>query len=51
VPLALRGIKYRPIGSAALLRSNLLIYGVGGIIVPFIGIKAIDVVITALGLT
>jgi potassium-transporting ATPase ATP-binding subunit len=50
VPLALRGIKYRPIGAAALLRSNLLIYGVGGIIVPFIGIKAIDVVITALGL-
>ena len=51
VPLALRGIKYRPIGAAALLRNNLLIYGVGGIIVPFIGIKAIDVVITALGLT
>ena len=50
VPLALRGIKYRPIGAAALLRSNLLIYGVGGIIVPFVGIKAIDVVITAVGL-
>jgi K+-transporting ATPase ATPase B chain len=50
VPLALRGIKYRPEGAAALLRRNLLIYGVGGIIVPFIGIKAIDVVITALGL-
>ena len=50
VPLALRGIKYRPQGAAALLRRNLLIYGVGGIIVPFIGIKAIDVVITALGL-
>ena len=48
VPLALRGIRYRPEGAAALLRRNLLIYGVGGIIVPFIGIKAIDVVITAL---
>ena len=50
VPLALRGIRYRPEGAAALLRRNLLIYGVGGVIVPFIGIKAIDVVITALRL-
>ncbi len=50
VPLALRGVRYRPQGAAALLRRNLLIYGVGGIIIPFIGIKAIDVVITALGL-
>jgi potassium-transporting ATPase ATP-binding subunit len=50
VPLALRGISYRPEGAAALLRRNLLIYGVGGIIVPFIGIKVIDVVITALRL-
>ena len=50
VPLALRGISYRPEGAAALLRRNLLIYGVGGVIVPFIGIKVIDVVITALGL-
>jgi K+-transporting ATPase ATPase B chain len=50
VPLALRGIRYRPEGAAALLRRNLLIYGVGGIIIPFIGIKAIDVVITVLGL-
>ena len=50
VPLALRGIRYRPEGAAALLRRNLLIYGVGGVIIPFIGIKAIDVVITALGL-
>ena len=48
VPLALRGIKYRPEGAAALLRRNLLLYGVGGVIIPFIGIKAIDVVITAL---
>ena len=50
VPLALRGIKYRPEGAAALLRRNLLIYGVGGVIVPFIGIKIIDVVITTLRL-
>ena len=50
VPLALRGITYRPEGAAALLRRNLLIYGVGGVIVPFIGIKIIDVVITALRL-
>ena len=50
VPLALRGIRYRPVGAAALLRRNLLIYGIGGIIAPFIGIKIIDVVITALHL-
>jgi K+-transporting ATPase ATPase B chain len=50
VPLALRGIRYRPIGAAALLRRNLMIYGVGGIIAPFIGIKVIDVIITALHL-
>jgi potassium-transporting ATPase ATP-binding subunit len=50
VPLALRGITYRPEGAAALLRRNLLIYGVGGVIVPFIGIKAIDVLITLLRL-
>jgi len=50
VPLALRGIQYRPIGAAALLRRNLLIYGVGGIIAPFIGIKVIDVIIAALHL-
>jgi K+-transporting ATPase ATPase B chain len=50
VPLALRGITYRPEGAAALLRRNLLIYGVGGVIVPFIGIKAIDIVMTTLGL-
>jgi K+-transporting ATPase ATPase B chain len=48
VPLALRGVRYRPAGAEALLRRNLLIYGVGGVIIPFIGIKAIDVVITAL---
>jgi len=50
VPLALRGIRYRPEGAAALLRRNLLVYGVGGVIIPFVGIKAIDVVITLLGL-
>jgi K+-transporting ATPase ATPase B chain len=50
VPLALRGVKYKPIGAAALLRQNLLIYGVGGLVAPFVGIKAIDVIIGALGL-
>jgi K+-transporting ATPase ATPase B chain len=50
VPLALRGVRYRPEGAAAMLRRNLLIYGVGGIIIPFVGIKAIDVVITMLRL-
>jgi K+-transporting ATPase ATPase B chain len=50
IPLALRGVKFRPVGAAAVLRRNLLIYGVGGIIVPFIGIKAIDVLVAALHL-
>jgi potassium-transporting ATPase ATP-binding subunit len=50
IPLALKGVRYRPIGAAALLRRNILIYGIGGIIVPFVGIKAIDMVITALHL-
>jgi K+-transporting ATPase ATPase B chain len=50
IPLALRGVKYRAMGAAALLRNNLLIYGLGGIIVPFIGIKLIDMVITKVGL-
>jgi K+-transporting ATPase ATPase B chain len=45
IPLALRGVKYRPIGASALLRRNLLVYGLGGIIVPFIGIKAIDLLL------
>ena len=48
VPLALRGVKFRPVGAAALLRRNLLVYGVGGIVAPFAGIKAIDMVLTAL---
>jgi K+-transporting ATPase ATPase B chain len=50
IPLALRGVKYRPLSAAALLRRNLLIYGVGGVIAPFIGIKIIDVIIHAIGL-
>jgi len=50
IPLALRGVKYRPMSAASLLRRNLLIYGMGGIIVPFIGIKIIDVIVHALGL-
>ena len=48
MPLALRGISYRPQSAAALLRRNLLLYGVGGLVAPFIGIKVIDVVIAAL---
>ena len=50
IPLALRGVAYRPIGAAAILRRNLLLYGLGGIIVPFIGIKLIDMIVTAIGL-
>ena len=50
IPLALRGVKYRPMGAAVLLRNNLWIYGAGGIIVPFIGIKLIDMLITSVGL-
>jgi K+-transporting ATPase ATPase B chain len=50
IPLALKGVKYRAIGAGALLRRNLLVYGLGGMIIPFIGIKAVDVVITAIGL-
>jgi K+-transporting ATPase ATPase B chain len=50
IPLALKGVKYRPIGAAALLRRNLWIYGVGGVIIPFVGIKAIDIVVNALHL-
>jgi K+-transporting ATPase ATPase B chain len=50
IPLALKGVGYRPIGAAALLRRNLLIYGVGGLILPFVGIKAIDVIVAALHL-
>ena len=50
IPLALRGVRYRPVGAATLLRNNLLVYGLGGIVVPFIGIKLIDMLLVALGL-
>ncbi len=50
IPLALKGVAYRPIGAGPLLRRNLLIYGLGGVIIPFIGIKAIDLLVTALHL-
>jgi len=50
IPLSLRGVKYRAVGAAALLRRNLLLYGVGGVILPFIGIKLVDIVITFLHL-
>jgi K+-transporting ATPase ATPase B chain len=50
IPLALRGVKFKPIGALAILRRNLLIYGLGGVVIPFFGIKIIDVIITALRL-
>lgn len=50
IPLALKGVAYRPVGAAALLRRNLLIYGLGGVVIPFIGIKIIDLIVTALHL-
>jgi len=50
VPLALRGVAYRPLGAAAILRRNILVYGLGGIVVPFVGIKLIDLVVAAIGL-
>ena len=50
IPLALKGVKYRAVGAAALLRRNLLVYGLGGLLVPFVGIKAIDLALAALGL-
>jgi K+-transporting ATPase ATPase B chain len=51
IPLALKGVRYRPLGAAVLLRRNLLVYGVGGVIVPFVGIKIIDVGLTLVHLT
>ncbi len=51
IPLALRGVRYRPLGASALLRNNLLIYGLGGILLPFLGIKLIDMVLVTLHLT
>lgn len=50
IPLALRGVRYRPLGAATLLQRNLLVYGVGGIIVPFVGLKLIDIILVAFGL-
>jgi K+-transporting ATPase ATPase B chain len=50
IPLALRGVKYRPLGAAALFRRSMLIYGVGGLIAPFVGIKIIDVALQLAGL-
>jgi K+-transporting ATPase ATPase B chain len=49
IPLALRGVKFRALGATAVLRRNLLVYGVGGLIAPFVGIKLIDLIISALG--
>jgi len=49
IPLALKGVKYEAVGAAALLRRNLLIYGVGGVVAPFVGIKLLDLLIVALG--
>jgi potassium-transporting ATPase ATP-binding subunit len=51
IPLALRGVRYRPLGAAALLRRSLLVYGVGGIVAPFVGIKVIDLLLSVTGLT
>jgi K+-transporting ATPase ATPase B chain len=50
IPLALKGIAYKPLGAAAILRRNMLIYGLGGIVLPFVGIKVIDMVLAAVGL-
>ena len=50
IPLALKGVRYRPVGAATVLRDNTLIYGVGGVIVPFIGIKLIDLILVGLGM-
>ena len=50
IPLALKGVSYKPQGAATLLRRNLLVYGLGGLVVPFIGIKVIDLLLVALNL-
>jgi K+-transporting ATPase ATPase B chain len=50
IPLALRGVRYRPMGASAILRRNLVVYGIGGVIVPFIFIKLIDVLLVAVHL-
>jgi K+-transporting ATPase ATPase B chain len=49
IPLALKGVRYRPLGAGVLLRRNLIIYGLGGLLVPFIGIKLVDMGLAALG--
>ena len=51
IPLAMKGVKYRPVGAAAMLRHNLLVYGAGGVVVPFVFIKLIDLLLAAGGLT
>ncbi|HMI18894.1 MAG TPA: potassium-transporting ATPase subunit B, partial [Sphingomonas sp.] len=50
VPLALKGVKYRPVGAGPLLRRNLAIYGLGGLVAPFVGIKLVDLVVNGVGL-
>jgi len=50
IPLALKGVKYRPVGAGAVLRRNMLIYGVGGILLPFVGIKLIDLILVGMKL-
>jgi K+-transporting ATPase ATPase B chain len=50
IPLALRGVRYRPIGAAALFRQSMLVYGIGGVIAPFVGIKLVDLIVAGLGL-
>ena len=50
IPVAIRGVRYRPTGADSLLRRNLLVYGLGGVLAPFAGIKAIDLALSALGL-
>jgi K+-transporting ATPase ATPase B chain len=50
IPLALKGVSYRPVGAAALLRRNLTVYGLGGILLPFAGIKVVDIIVNALHL-
>jgi K+-transporting ATPase ATPase B chain len=51
IPLALRGVQYRPLGAAAIFRRSMLVWGVGGIVAPFVGIKVIDVGLAAVGLS
>ena len=50
IPLALKGVKYRPVGAGAVLRRNMLVYGVGGILLPFVGIKLIDMLLVGMNL-